>query len=459
MRQILSRLPKSNVLINRNFALLWTGQSISVIGDFIFDTTLVLWIGAVVAKNQPWAPLAVSGVLLMAALPAFLVGPLAGVFVDRWDKRRTMLFADGMRALLITLLFLFTGVLPLPFVTPSPIVQLLITYIIVALASICAQLFNPSEVALIGDIVPEPQRTQATSMSGIAGNLAYIIGPPLASLLFVGLGVHWAILINACSFLVSFLAILFIRVPQSARSTESGQPENFFREFLAGIQFSFRNSILRTLIVSGMAFMFGAGIINTLYYFFLAQNLHASAALYGFLVSAPGIGGVVGAAIAGKYAHRIGEAKVLGLSSVLWGVVVISLALQGNIIPATILAFLIGVLNSGIGVVVAPLLLHATSRELVGRAFATLSPSVSLASMLSIVATGYLSSTVLHATQVHILVLSLNTNSILFGIAGMLTLLSGAYVLINLRGVRLADDTAPDQEEEIVRETRESIEL
>ena len=86
---------RPGLLINRNFALLWSGQIISVVGDFVFETTLVLWIVTRIAQGQPWAPLAVSGLLLAASVPVFIIGPLAGVFVDRWDKRRTML---GMAA-------------------------------------------------------------------------------------------------------------------------------------------------------------------------------------------------------------------------------------------------------------------------------------------------------------------------------------------------------------------------
>src|SRR5215472_1411290 len=82
---------KSGFLINRNFALLFFGFTISSIGDFVFSTTLVLWIAVILAKGQSWAPLAVSGVLVATTVPAFLIGPFAGVFVDRWDKRRTML--------------------------------------------------------------------------------------------------------------------------------------------------------------------------------------------------------------------------------------------------------------------------------------------------------------------------------------------------------------------------------
>src|SRR5215468_3624319 len=92
---------RAGPVINRNFGLLWLGQTISVIGDFVFDTTLVVWIATSLAKDQPWAPLAVSGVLLAASLPVLLVGPVAGVFVDRWNKRRTMLVMDAIRVVLV----------------------------------------------------------------------------------------------------------------------------------------------------------------------------------------------------------------------------------------------------------------------------------------------------------------------------------------------------------------------
>ena len=85
---------------NRNWLLLWLGQSVSITGDYVFDTTVVLWIATVIAKGQPWAPAAVGGVLIAAAVPALLVGPFAGVYVDRWDRHRTMLVADACRAAL-----------------------------------------------------------------------------------------------------------------------------------------------------------------------------------------------------------------------------------------------------------------------------------------------------------------------------------------------------------------------
>jgi len=207
---------KAGPLINRDFAFLWLGQAISSLGDFVFDTTLVVWIATQLAVGESWAPLAVSGVLVAATLPIFLVGPIAGVFVDRWDKRRTMLAMDVARAVLIALLLLAAGTVPLPFLPGGQLSlpqRLAAVYTVVFLAAACAQFFTPARTALLGDIVEDALQPRAASLSQVTFALATIIGPPLAAPLLFAFGVQWALVINAASFLASFLAIRAIHPP------------------------------------------------------------------------------------------------------------------------------------------------------------------------------------------------------------------------------------------------------
>src|SRR5215475_7879 len=91
---------KPGLLINRDFALLWAGQSVSAIGDALLDFTLALWIAFDLGRGQPWAPLAVSGVMASSSVGTLVIGPIAGVFVDRWDKRRTLLAFNLLQAIL-----------------------------------------------------------------------------------------------------------------------------------------------------------------------------------------------------------------------------------------------------------------------------------------------------------------------------------------------------------------------
>ncbi|MEO6887497.1 MAG: MFS transporter, partial [Ktedonobacteraceae bacterium] len=147
-------------LINRNFALLWLGQLISYTGDYVFETALVLWVATSIARGQQWAPMAVGGTFLAVTIPWLIIAPIAGVFVDRWhDKRRTMLWTNGLSLLLIAVLILATGVMPLPFIgsiQPPVILELAIIYGTSLLLAACAQFFSPAHLALIGDVVDAP---------------------------------------------------------------------------------------------------------------------------------------------------------------------------------------------------------------------------------------------------------------------------------------------------------------
>jgi MFS family permease len=89
---------------NSNWKRLWLGQAISMTGDYVFNITVMLWITVRIAKGLHWAPAAGAGAVIAAAVPALVVGPFAGVFVDRWNRRRTMLVADASRAVLIAAL-------------------------------------------------------------------------------------------------------------------------------------------------------------------------------------------------------------------------------------------------------------------------------------------------------------------------------------------------------------------
>ncbi|HEY3501280.1 MAG TPA: MFS transporter [Actinocatenispora sp.] len=137
------------LLVNRDYARLWAGHAISTVGDYIFDTTLVLWVGTVLLHDRSYAPAAVSGLLAAVALATMLVAPVAGVFVDRWDRRRTMLVADLVRAALVVL-----------------------AYAVVTLAAASAQFFNPARFALIGQVVADPaDRSRAAGIGQAAQRL------------------------------------------------------------------------------------------------------------------------------------------------------------------------------------------------------------------------------------------------------------------------------------------------
>jgi MFS family permease len=123
-------------------------------------------------------------VLLSAAIPAIFVGPAAGVFVDRWNRRRIMLVGDACRTVLILAL--------LPLAWPSVTghigrsAELIGIYAVLVAASCFSQFFNPAKFAVLFSMVDEADRARAGGLAMSTGALAGIIGPPLAApLLFV----------------------------------------------------------------------------------------------------------------------------------------------------------------------------------------------------------------------------------------------------------------------------------
>lgn len=426
---------KVGLFINRNFALLWTGGTISVFGDVLFDTSLVVWISVFLAAHQSWAPLAVSGVLLATLIPTFAFGPIAGVFVDRGEKRRTMLWMDAIRAVLIALLLLATNIMPLPFLPGRhlPLAgQLGAIYTVVFLASLCTQLFGPSRIALIGDIVPDKHRAHASGMTQVTQSLAMIIAPPLAPILLLVVGAQAALLINALSFVCSFLLILAVRAPRAATSHESGESPNVLREFIVGLRFSMQNRVVLTLIVTVCVIMLGASALNVLDIFFVLNNLHASVNLFCLLATAQGVGAILGSLLAGMFANRIGLVRLLTSSLLIAGVGILIYSRLTSFVPALIDITLAGIFVAALNVAVGPLLLRVTPRAYIGRVMATLNPISAMMQVLGTVLAGYLASNILLNLHVQALGMTFGPIDTIFTEGAVLILLGAAYAILRL---------------------------
>lgn len=433
--------------INRNFALLWWGQAISGVGDYAWDTALILWVASYLAAGQSWAPLAVSGVVLAAALPQIVVGPIAGVFVDRWDKRRTMIIMAALQAIIATLLVLPALNISLPYLGSAQsesMWRIVAVYIDVIVLSSCAQFFIPAQFALIKDIVPEKQQDQALETSQAIQGIAVIIGPPAAAALVFGLGVAWALVLNAISFVVVLQTIAAIKSPPSAHSLAPGEASHFSREFLEGLGYVINHRVLRTILVAEVLTWLGFGALQSLGYFFITGNLHAPASDYGLLGADFGVGAIVGALLVTFVGQRIGLARLLWIALVTSGLFVIVMSHLTSLYPALVAAFLFGVSTTAIIVTAGPLALHGTSREFVGRVMAVINPLGRLAALISVVLAGSLVSAVLHGFHANVLGISFDPVDTVFTGMGLLAVAGGIYARISLREIAQPMPSSPE---------------
>lgn len=424
-------------LISRDFALLWSGQTISILGDFVFNTALLVWIAAVVARGAVWAPLAVSGVLVAAAVPAVLIGPLAGVFVDRWDHRRTMLAMDAIRVVVVALLIPVVVGVPIPLLAAGrlPVAWTLgLLYGGVFVIAACEQFFRPATLALVGQLVEEPLRPRAMGLLQGSMSVAMLIGPAVAPPLLLAFGAQWALLINAASFAVSFATVWALRVqPRAAVGAEANR-RGFARELGAGASFLMRSRVLRTLMVMSAIAMLGAGTLNALDIFFTTQNLHTPVALYGLLNTALGIGLIAGSVAGAVFAERIGLARMLWLSILIVGALVVVYARLTSFGPAAAVLLLTGIPLAAIDVASGPLLLREAPAEMVGRVSSLMNPAAMVAALAGSALAGYLDGVLLRGFSATLFGLRFGPVDTIYMGAGVLIVVSGVYALVELRG-------------------------
>lgn len=414
---------------NRNWRLLWLGQSVSATGDMVFTMTVLLWIATIIAKGQPWAPAAASGALIATAGPVLVVGPLAGVFVDRWNRRRTMLAADAGRFVLIASLL----VLPLLRHTIPVGAQLGILYAVLAVCSCFAEFFNPSRLAVLGAIVPPAQQPKASAQLSAAFNLAQVIGPPIAAPLLITFGVQWALILNAASFAFSFACVRAIS-PPSAPAEEAPARQSFRTEFKEGIRFFAASRVLVTLAIGIVIALLGNGALNSLVVFFIPHNLHVSASWLGPLSATVGLGAIAGALLAGAITRRLAPGQLFWLALIGSGIALIGLSRAAALVPAIILAALVGVAVGAVNAVISPLILSATPAHMLGRISAVLSPLGQIAEITSMVLAGVLASTVLRGMHAVVAGVTFGPYDTVFAVAGLLFVIAGVASIAPMRG-------------------------
>ncbi|QBD79709.1 MFS transporter [Ktedonosporobacter rubrisoli] len=425
MTQTSSSQRPSSLWTNRNYLLLWIGQSFSLIGDYFFIATIAIWIIDRLAHGQPWLPLAAGAVPLLGAVPALLLAPPAGVFVDRWDRRRTMLWTDIVRTILVALFLLLT------IFVNEPTWLLISSYATVLLCACGAQFFMPARVAVVNDIILPEQRPMAFGSLQQANYLAQIVGPALAAPLYILLGPVWAIALNALSYLVSFLVLVLLRVPAYQRDSTQSKT-SFWVEFREGLNFFVTNRVLVTLLISGMIFMFAGMAFNSFEYLYGVENLHITNGLLGLYVGCYGIGVVIGLPITASLARRYSEVQILWIFLLGHGLMTIILSRMTSLIPGMICTLLIGFFSTAIYVTVRPLTMRVTPSRLIGRVMAFESPLITAASLIGGTLASVLASTVLqnlHATFAGFTFGRLDT---IFFIVGLLVMCAGIFARLTL---------------------------
>ncbi|HEX9494659.1 MAG TPA: MFS transporter [Candidatus Limnocylindria bacterium] len=318
-----------------DFLKLWTGQTVSRLGSVVTRTALPLV--ALLALGA--GPLELAYLVIAASAAVLLVGLVAGAWVDRLRRRPILIWTDVIRAALLFFI-------PIAYAAGSLRIEQL--YVVAFIEAGLASLFNAAYPAYVPTLIGTDRVVDANSKLATSTSLAEIGGPGLAGALVQIVGAPFAILVDAFSFVVSAVSLAAIRAPEPPRpprvvATRIGH------EIVEGLSLVRRHSILVPLATrSILAHVFGA-FYGVLYSLYLLRELHLDPLLLGIVISAGGVGSLVGSVFASRVIRSMGIGP-----AIIWTAIgasalgVLTPLAQGPIALATLMVFLPQLIGDGL---------------------------------------------------------------------------------------------------------------
>lgn len=309
---------------NPDFLKLWAGETISVSGSLISRIALP-FAAILVLKSTPFQMALLSAVDIV---PGLLIGPVAGVWVDRLRRRPILIGADIGRALLLA------SIPVAAFLGYLHIAQL---YLVAFLTSILTMFFDVAYTSYLPSIVRREELVE--------GNSKLIASESVASVGAFGLGgwlVQWltapvAVLIDAISFIVSALFVGFIRAPEPEPTPESKR-QGMWREISEGLHLIRHNPILLALAATAITENLSFRIFGTVMLLFVTRELGIAPGIQGMIYAVGGVTSFFGAIVASRVSQRIGIGPAMICGLVFTGVGMLSVPLAHG---ATALAILL----------------------------------------------------------------------------------------------------------------------
>jgi MFS family permease len=265
-------------LRERRFALLWSGLTISLLGDGLY-TVAIAW----TAYELSGVPTALTLVGLAAAIPQLAVVLLGGVLSDRFERRRVMLAADTLRGLVVAVI----GVLAI-----AGELRLWQLVALVALYGIGTAIFAPAITALVPELVPEEHLLEANALNQVSRPVMLrFIGPAIGGVLIAETGVGWAFIADALSFGASLAAL--VAIGRGGPALAGRVRSSVLRDVGEGVSFARSQPwLFGTLIGTSIAMFFFYGPVYVLLPFLVKHVLGGSAGDLGLVFAAGGIGAI-----------------------------------------------------------------------------------------------------------------------------------------------------------------------
>ena len=339
-----------SVFRRRDFSLMWTGQLVSTAGTALTSLAASILVYRVTGGSA----LSVGLMLMATAAPSLLVGLFAGVFVDRYDRKKIMIITELLRAVLIV---------TIPFLVDYSIIWL---YVIVALTSAIAQFYDPAHESVLPEIAPEEELAAANSLLAIASFGSTAIGFAASGLIASAANIDWAFYIDGLTFLFSALIIFLVRI-KPLDVHEEASVAMVTRNLRAGLRFLFDTPILRSLFFVYIPVLIAFGLSNALLLPFALDALGATEFEYGVQEALTSVGFVAASLLMANIFDRMREGAWIAIGWIAMGVLGVIYSQATSIPFAIFLVMISGFMNAPAAIGGRLVLQRNTAREMRGR--------------------------------------------------------------------------------------------
>jgi len=361
---------------------LWYAQIVSNFGDFLALFAVIGILTFKLAAN----PQQVTAVQIAYLAPIAVLGVIAGVFVDRWPLKPTMVGSDFARAGLVLLLLFATSMMHF--------------YLVLAAISVVSSFFGPAQGVAIRSLVPFSGLRSANALMQQVMFVMRIVGPTVAALLVASFGANVCYWADAASFvasgcLIATVALGKVEAPPVHTAAETLEEEvkgvaRIGRDMKVGFSFIFHHAGLLFVLLSLAAGIFVLACFGPLIAIYVRDSLHASTRVFGYASGAIGLGILVGMNTLNAFAKNVKNSLLVysGLGGIAAGLVLLTFVPQ---VWSTLLGdLIIGFSVAGIIVPSQTMIQQETPPELMGRVGSTVMSFISTAQVSGLVLSGFL---------------------------------------------------------------------
>lgn len=238
----------------KDFSLLIIGKLVSLLGSNMQQFALSLYVLSLTGSATIFA-----SILSISILPRLLLSPIAGVFGDWFDRKKTIVLLDFLNSAII-------GIFALVYIVNDGI-SLPMIYLLVVLLEITEIFFHSAMSAVLPSIIEKEEMLEANSLNSLVMNIGNILAPILAAFLYGSFGMKIILIVNSISFSLSALSEMFINIPKNHKAPEKINIKSFKRDLMEGISIIKSNKLISTMIGLGTlinfaaAPLFGIGLI------------------------------------------------------------------------------------------------------------------------------------------------------------------------------------------------------